>query len=81
MALSYRTRRRLSLIILLIGLPAYVIIAVSVVNWMGRPPLWAELFVYVGLGVLWILPFRFVFRGVGQLDPDSKRPGNGPRQP
>ena len=32
--LSYKARRRWSLAILLIGLPAYVVVAVSVVNWL-----------------------------------------------
>lgn len=69
MALSYKARRRWSLVILLIGLPLYVVVAVTVVNWLGRPPIWAEFLVYVVLGFLWALPFRFVFRGVGQADP------------
>jgi hypothetical protein len=71
MELSYKTRRRLSLLILLVGMPAYVVLAVTVVNWLGRPPIWVELLIYVALGFLWILPFRFVFRGVGQADPDA----------
>ena len=45
-------------------------VAVSVVNWLERPSILVELAVYVGLGFLWILPFRFVFRGIGQADPD-----------
>ncbi|MDP4032786.1 MAG: DUF2842 domain-containing protein [Pseudorhodobacter sp.] len=69
MALSYRTRKRLSLLILLVGMPLYVVVAVTVVNAMGRPPFWLELLVYIGLGFLWIVPFRAVFRGVGQPDP------------
>ena len=73
MALSYRTRKRLSLLILLVGLPAYIVVAVSVVNALDRPPIWAELLVYVALGFLWALPFRFVFRGVAQPDPDAKK--------
>lgn len=71
MALSYKARRRWSLVILLIGLPVYVVVAVSVVNMLERPPIWAELLIYVGLGFLWALPFRFIFRGVGQADPDQ----------
>lgn len=74
MALSYRTRRRLSLLILLVGLPLYIVVAVTVVNMLARPPFWLELVVYVGLGIAWALPFRFVFRGVGQTDPDAKKP-------
>ena len=69
--LSYKARRRWALVILLIGLPVYIVAAVSVVNMLDRPPILVELLVYVGLGVLWALPFKFVFRGVGQADPDA----------
>ena len=80
MPLAYRTRRRMSFLILLVGLPVYIVVAVSVVNMMERPPIWAELLVYIGLGFLWALPFRFVFRGVGQPDPDAKQ-AEGPQGP
>ena len=70
MALSYKARRRLSLLILLVGMPVYVVLAVTVMNWLPRLPLWAEVPVYVVLGVAWILPFKAVFKGVGQTDPD-----------
>jgi len=72
MALSYKARRRWSLIILLVGLPIYIIAAVSLVALLDRPPFWAELLIYVGLGFLWMTPFKFVFRGIGQPDPDVK---------
>lgn len=72
MALSYKARRRWSLVILLIGLPAYIVAAVTLVNMLDRPPIWAEFLVYLGLGFLWMMPFKFVFRGVGQPDPDAK---------
>ncbi|WP_299843549.1 DUF2842 domain-containing protein [uncultured Roseovarius sp.] len=71
MALSYKARRRWSLVILLIGLPVYVVVAVTIVNMLNRPPIWAELLVYVGLGFLWALPFKFIFKGIGQADPDA----------
>ena len=71
MALSYRARRRLSLLILLVGMPLYIVAAVTIVNLFGRPPFWLEILVYVLLGFLWIVPFRAVFRGVGQSDPDA----------
>jgi hypothetical protein len=71
MALSYKARRRWSLVILLIGLPVYIVAAVSLVNMLDRPPIWAEFLVYLGLGFLWMMPFKFVFRGVGQADPDA----------
>ena len=71
MELSYKTRRRLSLLILLIGLPAYIAAALYVVSLFERPSIWLEFLVYVALGVIWALPFKFVFKGVGQPDPDK----------
>ncbi|MGI3168082.1 DUF2842 domain-containing protein [Pseudooceanicola sp. C21-150M6] len=71
MALSYKARRRWALVILVIGLPVYVVLAVTVMNLFGRPPIWLELLVYAVLGVLWALPFKFVFQGVGKADPDA----------
>lgn len=74
MALSYKARRRWSLIILLIGLPLYIIAAVSLVGLLERPRFLVELLIYVGLGVIWAIPFKFVFKGIGQADPDRKDP-------
>ena len=71
MALSYKARRRWALIILLIGLPAYIVVAVTVVNMLERPSVWVEFLVYVGLGVAWILPLKRVFLGIGQSDPEA----------
>lgn len=71
MALSYKTRRRLSLLILLVGLPLYIAAALWVVSLFDRPSLWVEFAVYVILGILWALPFKAVFKGVGQADPDA----------
>lgn len=74
MALSYKARRRWALVILLIGLPVYIVVAVSVVNMLDRPPIWAEFLVYLVLGFIWALPFKFIFKGVGQADPDKSDP-------
>ncbi|WP_211289217.1 DUF2842 domain-containing protein [Albidovulum inexpectatum] len=75
MMLPYRTRRRLALLILLVGMPLWIVLSVSAVNWMdarfGRQPIWIEVLIYVALGVVWILPFRSIFRGVGKADPDA----------
>lgn len=71
MALAYKTRRRLSLLILLVGLPLYIVVALTVVGWFDRPSIWLELLIYVALGIVWALPFKFVFKGVGQVDPDA----------
>jgi hypothetical protein len=76
MALGYRTKRLLSLLILLVGLPLYIVVAVNVVDLFDRPPIWLELLIYVALGIVWALPFRAVFRGIGQSDPEAS--GKGP---
>ena len=72
MALSYKARRRWALVILLIGLPLYIVLAVTIMNLIDRPSILVELLVYVALGVIWALPFKFVFKGVGQADPDQR---------
>ncbi|MDJ1008400.1 MAG: DUF2842 domain-containing protein [Paracoccaceae bacterium] len=72
MALSWKARRRWSLVILLVGLPIYIVAAVTILNLLERPPIWLEFLVYAGLGILWALPFRAVFRGVGRADPDAE---------
>jgi len=72
MALSYKARRRWALVILLLGIPVYIVAVISILNWLDRPPLVVEFFVYLVLGIAWALPFRAIFRGVGQADPDAK---------
>ena len=72
MQLSYKARRRWSLVILLVGLPVYIVVALNVVALFDRPPLLVELLVYAVLGFLWMLPFKFVFIGVGQEEPDKE---------
>jgi predicted membrane channel-forming protein YqfA (hemolysin III family) len=71
MALSYKARKRWSLVILLVGMPAYVVACVTVLNMLDRPAFWIELLVYVALGIVWVLPFKFVFKGIGQEDPEA----------
>lgn len=74
MALSYKARRRWSLVILLIGLPIYIIAAVTIMNWLERPSILVELLVYIALGIVWAIPLKAVFKGVGQADPDDPNP-------
>ena len=73
MALSYKARRRWALVILLVGMPVYVVVAVTLVGLIDRPSVLVELAIYVALGFAWALPFRFIFRGIGQADPDAKQ--------
>jgi hypothetical protein len=49
--------------------------AVWLVDQIPRLPLAAEFVLYVALGVLWAVPFRAVFRGVGKADPDAPQAG------
>lgn len=71
MALSYKARKRWSLVVLLVALPAYIVVAISLVGLMDRPPILLELAVYIGLGIVWVLPLKALFKGVGQPDPDA----------
>jgi predicted membrane channel-forming protein YqfA (hemolysin III family) len=75
MALGHKAKRRLSILALVVGLPLYIAVAVTLVNWFdarfGRLPIWAEIFVYIGLGFLWALPLKPIFTGVGRPDPDA----------
>lgn len=68
--MDLKARKRWSLVILLIGLPLYIVVAVTLVNWMdrawGRQPILVEVLVYVALGILWALPFRRIFSGIGK---------------
>lgn len=74
MALGYKARKRLSLLILLVGLPLYIVVALTVVGWFDRPSIWVELVIYILLGVVWALPLKAVFKGIGQTDPDAREP-------
>ena len=71
MELSYKARRRWALIILLIGLPLYIVVAVNIVGLFERPSILLELVIYLGLGVIWAIPFKFIFKGIGQADPNA----------
>jgi len=71
MALKYKTRRRLSLLALVVGLPAYIVAAIALVNWFDRPHIAVEFLIYVVLGVLWAIPLKAIFKGVGKPDPDA----------
>lgn len=68
--MDLKSRKRWSLLILLVGLPLYIVAAVTAVNWLdarfGRQPFWVELIVYVALGVLWVVPFKRIFTGIGK---------------
>ncbi len=74
MTLSWKARRRLSLLILVVALPLYIVVVVNVLALFDRPSFWVELAIYVILGIIWALPLKAVFRGVGQPDPAAPPP-------
>lgn len=73
--MSYRARKFWSAVVLVVGLPLYIVVALSVVGMFERPSVWVELGVYVVLGILWALPFRRLFLGIGREDPDRRDAG------
>lgn len=73
MALSYKQKRRYALLLLVVFLPIYIIFAVAVMSVAWRAPLVIEFAIYVILGIAWVLPFKKVFLGIGQPDPDAPR--------
>ena len=68
--MNLKTRKRLAILILVVGMPLYIVAAVTAVNWMdaswGRQPIWIELIVYIALGLIWVFPFRRIFTGTGR---------------
>ena len=71
MNINYKNRRRISLFLLLVGLPAYVILAINIIVFFERPSILLEVIIYLSLGIIWALPFKFIFKGIGQADPEK----------
>ena len=69
--LSYKARRRWSLVVLLVGLPLYIIVATTLAGLLNLQSVLLQLGLYLVLGIAWILPFKSLFRGIGQADPDA----------
>ena len=57
-------RKRFAYLILLVFLPAYIVFAVTVISFVDRLNLWLEFLVYVFLGIAWVYPFKFIFKGL-----------------
>lgn len=71
MALSYKVRKRLSFLILFVGLPLYILVAISFVALLPPLPVAVEFFMYAFLGIAWVFPFKSIFRGTSKPDPDA----------
>ena len=66
--MSYKLKRRLSLLILVFGLPVYIILIVNLISSFERPNFVVELLIHLLSGVVWAFPLKSVFRGVGQAE-------------
>ena len=62
--MSYKLKRRLSLLVLVVGLPVYIILIVNLIASFDRPNFIVELFIYLLSGIVWAFPLKSVFRGV-----------------
>ncbi|WP_224815582.1 DUF2842 domain-containing protein [Hasllibacter sp. MH4015] len=71
MALSYKARRRWSLFILLVGLPAYIAAVWFILSLIEGWPVWLQIVICLAFSIIWALPLKSVFLGVGQADPDA----------
>lgn len=78
--MTYKSRKRLALFVLVIGLPLYIIVAATIMSVMmtqgSRLPMLVELLVYIGLGIGWAFPLKWVFQGIGQPDPAAAPEGS-----
>lgn len=70
--MTYKNRKRLALFVLVIGLPAYIVLAVTIMSEANRFPMVIEFLIYVVLGIAWVFPLKWVFSGIGQPDPDAR---------
>jgi hypothetical protein len=79
--LSATARKRLAILVLLVGLPVYIVVAMNVVILFERPHFLVELAVYVVLGVVWALPLRWLFLGVAaKTASEGEGEGEAPRR-
>ncbi|MDG2355673.1 MAG: DUF2842 domain-containing protein [Paracoccaceae bacterium] len=57
-------RKKLAYFILLIFLPTYIVFVVTIISFLDRFNIWVELLIYVLLGIVWVFPFKFAFKGL-----------------
>jgi hypothetical protein len=57
-------------LVLVVGLPVYIILIINLIASFDRPNFIVELFIYLLSGIVWAFPLKSVFRGVGQAEED-----------
>ena len=75
--MTYKARKRLAIVILVVGLPIYMVFASAIMAGMMnnqiRLPMVVEFLAYILLGIGWAFPLKWVFKGIGQPDPDAPK--------
>jgi hypothetical protein len=66
------TRRALGSLFLLLYLPAYVALAVTLGGFVNTGPKWAQLLFYAIAGFIWVVPLKPLFAWM--RDPAAKPP-------
>lgn len=73
--MTFKARKRLALLVLVVGLPIYIVVAATIMSIMLNQEIrfaWPiEVLIYVVLGIGWAFPLKWVFKGIGQPDPDA----------
>jgi hypothetical protein len=71
--MTFKARKQLALFVLVVGVPVYIIAAVTIMSQASRFPIAIELLLYVVLGIGWAFPLKWVFKGIGQEDPAQRQ--------
>jgi hypothetical protein len=71
MPLSYKSRKRWSLVVLLVGLPVYIAAVWFILSLIEGWNVWLQMGICLAFSILWAFPLKAVFLGVGQADPDA----------
>ena len=71
MTLSYKARKRWSLFVLLVGLPVYIAVIWYLLSLIEGWPVWLQVVVCLFFSIIWAVPLKAVFLGVGKADPDA----------
>ena len=62
--LNKKLKKIIAYVVLFIFLPLYIVLVVSIIDYVGRFNIWLEFGTYVLLGIIWIFPFKFAFKGL-----------------
>lgn len=67
----------LAIMVLVIGIPAWIFVSVTLMGWaqdrFGPLPFWVETLGWIGLGLGWLVPLRRVFLGVSARGSSTRR--------